>query len=186
MGFPHVRPKSREQEWLDSERQAGRNPDTGIGIAHLSDVRDPRNEEGTSANGVGGDFTANLPSMIVDTPQAVRPDYSQYDDKTQYYGKKADRRMAESAARKQELARTLREIELKAKEMDPGHISTAGFASAGPASMVIEQANRLKFNKMLDESKKHAMAAHEAKYGLPPSSDWSAGMTGFSGIRPFG
>jgi hypothetical protein len=122
--------------------------------------------EGTSSNGIGGDFTANLPERIQGSPHEVRPDIEKYGDQAGMH------------ARAAELKRTIGEIDTKAESMRPGELSNTEFAEAGPSQMVIVDANRAKFEKMKRESEDMARKQHEDKYGL--SSQFGGG--GFAGV----
>ena len=135
-------------------------------------------DEGTSANGIGGDPTANLPDLIEGQGVAVRPDVRAAE--SQFYSHKDAERIAISRARSAELARTLREIDVTANSMRPGRI--AEFGLAGPTAMVMEQANRMKWNKMRNASIDMARKEHEAKYGLLDSSGLGYGVPGFGGV----
>jgi len=133
-------------------------------------ISDPAGNEGEGANGIGGDFTAHLPKMIAGEAHEVRPDYGSVRDKVQSYGKTAAAGMAESDARKRELARTMREIDLKAESMRPG---VTGAGQASDVTEAVDQANRFKWDKMLAGSRDLAQKKHDAKYGLAPHEDRS-------------
>ena len=163
-GFYGVEPSDVESANL--RRASGLDASSQSQIRQGPNVSDPFAMEGTSANGIGGDPTANLPDRIQGTPHEVRPDTEKYGDQ------------AGSHARAAELRRTLDEIDTKAESMRPGELSNTQFAEAGPSQMVIVDANRAKFEKMKRESEEMARKQHEDKYGLP--SQFGGG--GFAGV----
>jgi hypothetical protein len=179
MGFEGVRPvSSTGSAKAERERQlALREQDPFMYDAGLAAA------EGTSANGVGGDPTAILPNLIEGGGGvAVRPDVK--GSRSQYYSEKDAEQIAISRARAAELARTEREINLKANSIRPGETRVGQMSDV---TYAMDTANRQKWEKMRDASLEMAQKEHEAKYGLNPTTGpfGSALSAGFGGVNPF-
>jgi hypothetical protein len=178
MGFEGVRPvNSTGSAKAERERQlALQEQDPFMYGAGLEAA------QGTSANGVGGDPTANLPDRIAGEGVAVRPDVEKF--RSQYHSEADAERMAISRARQNELDRTLREINLKANSIRPGETRVGQMSDV---TYAMDTANRQKWEKMRDASLEMAQKEHEAKYGLNPTTGpfGSALSAGFGGVNPF-
>ena len=174
MGFRGVKPYQISQQMGEDREEAaqkrllaqqGQQSDYEREIAHdatqSQDAFVQGSQEGESANGIGGDPTANLPDRIAGQGVAVRPDVEKF--RSQYHSEADAERLAISRARQMELDRTEREINLKADSMRPGETPVQ---SMSDVTYTMDTANRHKWEKMRDASLEMAQQEHDAKYGL--------------------